>query len=237
MSFAINDLNLDNKLDIVLANFDADSFGVLLSSDSKLFSDVAFYSTGINSTPIHVTTGDFNNDNFKDIAVANAGASNIGIFLGNGNGTFQNMTSYPTILGSYPISIAVKDLNDDSCLDAIVANMVTSSIEIFIGQCDGTFKRKISYSTAQIFLPMSIALSDFNNDNFTDICVANYGSNTVGILFGYGNGTFGNQLSSSVSYGSHPLSIAVGDLNQDGWVDIVIANKETDTLNILMNSC
>ncbi len=62
---------------------------------------------------------------------------------------------------------------------------------------------------------MSIAITDFNNDGFLDIIVANSGSNVVGLLVGYGNGSFANQISYPVGYNARPNWIAFGDFSDD----------------------
>jgi hypothetical protein len=234
---AVGDLNHDNKLDIVLANYYMDSVGVLLASGSEAFSSSTSFSMGINSVPCGIAIGDLNNDNRKDIAVVNTGTNNIGILLGNGNRTFQNMIIYITGSGSNPIAIAVGNFNHDYCLDIAIANFGANNVGIFLGQCDGTFRRQISYSTGDGSSPISIVLSDFNDDNLTDISVANAGINSVGVFLGYGNGTFRDQMSYTIGYGSHPVCIAVGDFNGDGSIDMAVANNNADNLEIFLNSC
>jgi hypothetical protein len=70
-----------------------------------------------------------------------------------------------------------------------------------------------------------------------DIAVANSGTSNILLLYGYGNGTFGNEESHPLGYDYLPYSIAVNDWNQDGWVDIVIACYGTDNVEILMKTC
>ncbi|CAF4329263.1 unnamed protein product, partial [Rotaria sordida] len=76
--------------------------------------------------------------------------------------------------------------------------------------------------------PCTVAVGDFDNNNITDIAIANYGTNNVFLLYGYGNGLFGNQTSYDLGYGYRPYSIVIKDLNQDNWMDIVIACYGTD---------
>ena len=71
--------------------------------------------------------------------------------------------------------------------------------------------------------PHFVAVGDFNNDGIPDIVSANYGSNTVSILLGVGNGTFGSAINSTA--GSYPISVAVGDFNGDGKLDVAVANN------------
>jgi hypothetical protein len=62
--------------------------------------------------------------------------------------------------------------------------------------------------------------------------VANYGTNNIGILFGYGNGSFQDQTTYSTGYDSMPYPIAVGHFNKDNQLDIAVANYGTNNISI-----
>ncbi|CAF1457786.1 unnamed protein product [Rotaria sp. Silwood1] len=193
------------------------------------------YPTGFYSSPYMVTVGDFNNDNRSDIAVANFGTNNIGIFYGFGNGSFSSQIEFSTG-SSRPIAIIAFDFNNDALLDIATANYGTHSISIFYAYGHGNFSPPITYSTGYNSLPSSLAAGDFNNDNYVDLAIANYGTNNVGVLFGNSNRTFEQQITFSTSVGSHPYSIAVGHLNADNFLDIAIANSGTHQISVLINN-
>ena len=64
--------------------------------------------------------------------------------------------------------------------------------------------------------------------------MANYGSDTVGVLLGYGNGSFSSMITYSTGYESFPIFVAVGDFNNDHALDIVAANFRTDNVAIFL---
>ncbi|MBO0697125.1 MAG: VCBS repeat-containing protein, partial [Zavarzinella sp.] len=70
--------------------------------------------------------------------------------------------------------------------------------------------------------PTATATGLFNNDTIPDLVVANYADGTVSVLRGNGNGTFQPAVSSPT--GGNPSSVAVGDFNGDGKMDVATAN-------------
>jgi hypothetical protein len=197
------------------------------------FSNQQTYPTGTYSLPYSVVVNDFNNDNCLDIAVANYGTNNIGIFLGYGNGTFANPKLFSTG-SSRPFFITSGDFNNDNRFDIAVANYGTNDIGVLLGDDDGSFQDQIISFTGYDSLPYSLAVGDFDHDDRLDMAVANFGIDNIGILLGYGNGSFANQQIYTTKHGSNPSSIAVGDFNNDHHLDIVVANNNTSNIGVLL---
>ena len=98
---------------------------------------------------------DVNGDGKRDLVVSSCGSEFdcfgtglVGILLGNGDGTFQPVTTYSTSAG-YADSVAVADLNGDSNLDLVVANCTINcsgygSVSVLLGNGDGTFDQPLS---------------------------------------------------------------------------------------------
>jgi len=78
------------------------------------------------------------------------------------------------------------------------------------------------------------ATGDFNGDGKLDLAIGNLTSNTVSILLGNGDGTFGPKQ--DFVTGTNPRSIAVGDFNGDGVLDLAIANNVSGTVSILLGN-
>ena len=77
-------------------------------------------------------------------------------------------------------------------------------------------------------------VADLNGDGIPDIVTANYGSDTVSVLLGNGNGTF--QPQQTFAAGSGPASVAVADLNGDGKLDLVVGNRNASTVSVLLGN-
>ena len=231
LPFAVvaGDFNNDKQLDLVTANYGTDNIGVFLSSGNDIFESQTVVSTGLRSRPYSVVVGHFNNDTVLDIAVANYGTNNIGIFLGYGNGTFASQTTYSTGTSS-PYFIGIGDFNNDYRLDLVVSNQGSNNIGVLLGYGNGTFTSPKMYSTGSSS-STSVGIGDFNNDNRLDIAVVNNDTNSIDFLYGYDEG-----LANPVMYAtsSAPVFVAVGDFNNDNHLDIIAANSYMHTINIFL---
>ena len=96
-----------------------------------------------------------------------------------------------------------------------------------------SFAPQVSYGTG--LGPNTAELSDFNLDGKLDIVATNAGNNyvnTVSVLLGNGDGTFQDQLITTNSV--RQVAEAVGDVNNDGKPDLVVANGTFNTLSVLL---
>ncbi|CAM4818368.1 unnamed protein product [Rotaria magnacalcarata] len=231
------DVNGDNKTDIIVANYGSNNVGVLLNIGNGTFAAQTTYSTGSSSAPVSVVAVDVNGDNKTDIIVANYDSDNVGVLLNIGNGTFAAQTTYSTDSGSDPYYVAAADVNDDGKCDIIVANYGSNNTGVLLNVGNGTFAAQATYSTGSGSGPVSVVTVDVNGDNKTDIIVANYDSNNVGVLLNIGNGTFAAQATYSTGSGSGPYYVAAADVNDDGKCDIIVANYGLNNVGVLLNNC
>jgi hypothetical protein len=176
----------------------------------------------VGTAPRAVAVGDFNADGNPDIVAANSGSGNVSVLLNTGTGGFGAAQNYPA--GTTPVAVAVGDFNGDKKLDLVVVNAGDNDVSILIGNGDGSFQAAVNYAVGTA--STAIALGDLNGDGKLDLAITNTGTaganGTVSVLLGKGDGTF--QAAVNYSVGVAPTSVANGDLNGDGKMDLAVAN-------------
>src|SRR5271156_2122092 len=216
---AVADFNKDGNPDIA-----TNDGHILLGDGTGHFSLMAgsqFVAAG------NLVAADFNGDGKIDLATVTAATGDnyketIGIFLGNGDGTFTAGQRYG---GLYGVSnIGVSDLDGDGNPDLIVgfadpngfgpASGSGSYVYFMLGRGDGTFAASVAYDTPSNFtMGPPFALADFNGDNIPDIVTTTNASGlSLYTLIGNGAGAFAPGVTKAITAtnvgGSPPLVLA-----------------------------
>jgi hypothetical protein len=164
----VGDFNGDGWLDIVTANYSSNNLSVLLNNRDGTFTPSLTLPTGSSSGPFDVVAADFNNDGKTDIAAALRGVGFIGVFLGNGDGTFGALNTFNT--GHSVVRLAAEDFNNDGNLDLAAvgqASGTTTDFVVLSGNGNGTFQPFQSYAGTGD--PTDIVAGDFNGDGLPDL--------------------------------------------------------------------
>ena len=193
------------------------------------------------ASPSSIVAADFNNDGFADLAVTDQANNQVLILLGNGDGTFQTPVAYPT--GVKPVALLAQDFDGDGEPDLAVVNQTDGTVSILLGNKvngaqNGTFGTPPN-QTAPLTVgaaPSSIATGEFDTVNNTnaDLVVTNSTDNTVSVLLGNGDGTFGAQ--NVFNTGTGPAGVATADFNADAKADLAVTNQTDSTVSILLGN-
>jgi FG-GAP-like repeat len=188
-----------------------------------------------------VVVGDFNKDGHMDFVIANGGTNDLWIYLGNGDGTFQLPQIIPLTKGLTPVYIAAADLRGIGVLDLIVAEFDTSTIGVLLGNGDGTFAYEQEHLLPQP--PGALVINDFNHDGRLDIVsvMVTLSSDQLGVqylatLIGDGTGSFAAPMVTlNPGFYSTADSIASGDVNSDGFPDVLITGPGIENSQVYLN--
>src|SRR5664279_1382447 len=115
------DVNHDGTLDLITSNANG-VVSVNFGRGSGLFADFKTIDTFTGGAP-PIAVGDFNADNFPDLAVLVKSDNSVWVYLNNGDGSFAAPAKYA--VGASPTQLAVGDINPDGRLD-IVCLLYTS---------------------------------------------------------------------------------------------------------------
>lgn len=216
---ATGDVNGDGLPDFVVANRESHNLSVLLGTNeggARSFRNAGSYAVGFG--PRAVTIQDFNGDGKADVAVVNYNSDTVTILTNNGAGVFTVRGNFDA--GNKPFSITTGDFNSDSKLDLVIVNAGLEAVGILDGRGDGSFGAPRYLYPGP--MPQPAQVGDFNKDGKADLVVANYTTNEVTVLLGFGDGTFAPPRSYNSGTGWNPSPIALGDVNNDGNVDLIV---------------
>lgn len=233
-ALASGDFNGDGKPDLAVGTATAVQIYLGTGKASAPFTTGQLITVGTQADygVTSIAVGDFNGDGKLDIALSYSsilGPSEIGILLGNGDGTFATPVFYTS--GSYSYYIALGDVNGDGKLD-----VVTSGIDILLGKGDGTLAAPTSLGLTSW---VNVLLADFNGDGLLDIALATGADPNqpeVAVMLNSGGGSFGPPIyTQTLYYPSYEAqALTAADVNQDGKQDLLVG--ESDALQTLLGN-
>jgi hypothetical protein len=235
-SVASGDFNGDGIPDVVVGqqgNTGSTGISVYLGKgDGTFYSGASF---GPSTDMGELAIADFNGDGKLDVAAIDWNSQMVQIFLGNGDGTFSvgGLFAVDSSVNPYPNDLVTGDFNKDGKTDLAISNY-NGNVGVLFGNGDGTFAPVVSYPVADGYQPQSIVAADVNGDGNLDLEVPSWGGDQQPAVFVFlgnssGNGSFGEP--NTVLIDGYPNYIAVGDLNNDGKLDLAVTETQGMTYN------
>lgn len=232
------DLDDDVAMDLVVAdaNFAVDpSVFVRLGNGDGTLKPEQKFGLPVGSDPIAMAMGFLMSGDFiRDVVITNYAANKVMVLTGQGGGQLSAATDI--LVGSVdrPLGVAVGDLDHDGADDVVIANSggLLGYPGVVVGLNAAAFLGPESYPVAGS--PSAVALVDLNADGYLDALVTDAAGDTLTVLLNRGASGSGARFQSvptgPIQTGRNPVAVAAADFNNDGAQDVVVANRQDNSV-------
>jgi hypothetical protein len=231
------DFNNDGKLDAMLGNDGIPyHYNYLFKNENLLSFTNTAYPNGLtdSASTLCVASADYDNDGDLDIFLGSqtanvSGGSTCVLYRNNGNGTFTDVTTASgmvTVL--YTWAADWGDFDNDGDMDIYLVNS-NGVNQLFKNNGNGTFTESAAaYGVADPTQGFSCGWFDYDNDGDLDLYVANASTGTDKLYRNEGASFTDVAASVGTNDTRHSASITLGDLNNDGFLDIYLVNNGSE---------
>lgn len=180
--------------------------------------------------PRTMSSGDMDGDGILDLVVADDLEGELGVALGQGDGSFVLVESEPFGQETCYTS-ELSDLDLDGDLDVVVMtrfSLYEGRFYVFLGNGDGTVAAPVRHSASSELRDLVVA--DFDGDGAPDLAVTHRFPDLISIYEGLGDGSF--QGPTSFSSGADPEDVVSADFDGDGDADLAVETFRSVSIHL-----
>ncbi|MBO2008631.1 FG-GAP-like repeat-containing protein [Hymenobacter negativus] len=186
----------------------------------------------LGAQPAALAVGDLNGDAVPDMVTANPISNTVSVRLSVRYTVYAAEVN--VTVGQSPRGVALADVDGDGDLDLLAANALPSTVSVRFNNGLGSFSGVQDVGTD--FGPTGLAVGDLDGDGDLDVLAAASGGgngNTVSCLLNNGVGLF--TAAPALTTGVNPVAIALGDVDNDGDLDVTTACSGSGAVTVHLN--
>lgn len=169
---------------------------------------------------------DLDGNSTFDLVLVSSKSKSLHTYFGTGSGEF--LKAQIIRLAFSPTMLSVADINNDRRPDLLVVDKKNANVGVFINQGRGFFAEGTVFATGT--QPTSYVLGSLTRDRYPDLVMCDRRTQKLNVYWNNGKREIRGR---EYALGRLPQGITVGDFNQDGILDVAIANESSSTLSIL----
>lgn len=231
VSLTIALLDGDALSDIVAANRDDATLSVLLHTGPRTFVPAASLALPAGAQPHGVVVADLDGAGGLDVVSTDrsAGATEIQIFFGVGDGTFSAAT--PVTAVSRPLSVAAAFIDNDTNVDLVVTSFFSTAVGVLINTSGaGTFNAPVEITApGRDAFPLG---GDVDDDGDEDLVTSGRFGRSYRVFFNDGSGGFGSTEDFTLD---RPAEVVTADLSGNGKLDLALTLDRSDQIAVYLN--
>lgn len=242
----VADLNQDLIPDVVSISYEENTFDIIYNNGDMTMTRGK--SIEIGKAPIRLELTDLNDDGYPDALVLCEDSRELLVLINDQIGGFV-FRGEPFNLPTLPSDLQVFDVENDGDVDAVVSTINDDNLTIYLNDGSGNLMESSKILTEGN--PTRMAVGDMDNDGLDDIVLSNRRDldetiysverekdvnwfNSISVLKNMGDGTF-TKMVDDIRSQKGISSIGLGDLNSDGYQDIVMSNLGYHNVSLVLS--
>ncbi|MDW8167736.1 MAG: FG-GAP-like repeat-containing protein [Acidobacteriota bacterium] len=227
VAVALTDFDRDGALDLAIAQQGSADLAILLGRGDGTFRLLATIPL-FDGKPSSVSIADWNLDGSPDLIVTAIVTNEVVFFRGDGRGHFSEAGR--RAVGEYPVASATGDFDRDGQMDIAVANLLSDSITLLLSQGKSRSLGFTRVDVESVEQPTFVISGEFFK-GMAGVAAPNFTANTVTFIsFEQGRPRTVRRLRAI----AEPVSLGLGDFNDDGLLDVVVAGLPVGSLGTLV---
>lgn len=221
-----SDLDGDGIIDILALNWLSEQLAVFYGIARLVYAEQIVVQ--LPSEPGSIAITPVSKQREFRVAIAFPDAGKIQVYSGNSLGDYRELRTLET--DGRPLGVQFAHVNADDYLDLVAATQ--KGIGVWVGTSHSSFSSMAAFGGFKSIAGWSVA--DVDGDRLNDCVVVDRNAQRLIVMTNADNLT--QRESPAYAVGASPMGLTLADFNNDGRLDIGVANSASSTFSVLLNS-